>query len=93
VRQDKGQLWENFLMSERKKILGYQNSLANTWFWRTKQQQEVDYVEEVNGTFSGYEFKWSEKKGVLFSKTFTAAYQPTNTVVSRQNFRDFVRTA
>jgi len=50
-------------------------------------------VEEVNGTFSGYEFKWSEKKGGLFSKTFTAAYQSINTVVSRRNFRDFVRVA
>ena len=91
VRQDKGLLWENFLMSERKKILDYQNSLANSYFWRTKQQQEVDYVEEVNGNFSGYEFKWSEKKGGILPKTFSTAYQSTNRVISRQNFRDFVR--
>ena len=91
VRQDKGHLWENFLMSERKKILDYQNSLANSYFWRTKQQQEVDYVEEVNGNFSGYEFKWSEKKGGILPKTFSTAYQSTNRVISRQNFRDFVR--
>jgi predicted AAA+ superfamily ATPase len=91
IRQDKGQLWENFLMSERKKVLDYQNSLSNSFFWRTKQQQEVDYVEEVNGNFSGYEFKWSEKKGGVFPKTFSAAYNSANFVVSRKNFRDFVR--
>ncbi len=47
VRQDKGQLWGNFLMGERKKILEYQNALANTYFWRTKQQQDVDYKEVI----------------------------------------------
>ncbi len=90
IRQDKGQLWENFLMSERKKILSYNNSLVNSYFWRTKQQQEVDYVEEINGNFSGFEFKWNEKRGGLFPKTFSKAYHSTNTLITRQNFRDFV---
>ncbi len=46
-RQDKGALWENFLVSERMKMLSYTNSLAEPYFWRTTQQQEIDYIETV----------------------------------------------
>lgn len=90
VRQDTGQLWENFLISERVKVLSYFNGVVNRYFWRTAQQQEVDYVEEVGGQFFGYEFKWSDKRKVKFPKTFSQTYQSVNTVVHRGNFRDFV---
>ena len=46
LRFDKGALWENFLISERRKQNLYKNTFANMYFWRTKQQQEVDFVEE-----------------------------------------------
>ena len=49
LRKDIGALWENFLVSERRKCLNYSKSVCNSYFWRTKQQQEVDYVEEENG--------------------------------------------
>jgi uncharacterized protein len=89
-RQDVGQLWENFLMSERKKYLSYTATLANSYFWRTAQHQEVDYVEVQDGKVFGYEFKWNEKRKARFSKTFTEAYGTINSVVNRKNFRDFV---
>lgn len=90
VRQDVGALWENFLISERLKANSYTRSLARTYFWRTKQQQEIDYVEELKGKFHAYEFKWSPKRKVNFPKTFTEAYQSQNLLVNRGNFREFL---
>ena len=90
IRQDIGQLWENFLISERIKQLSLRKVLNNYYFWRTTQQQEVDYVEEINGVFFGYEFKWNEKRKIKFPKTFTNNYNSTNRGINRANFRDFV---
>lgn len=90
LRQDVGALWENFLMSERKKLLAYTNSTAQSFFWRTRQQQEVDYVEVLPDKVSAFEFKWNPLKRVRFPRTFTEAYQPDTMVVSRENFREFL---
>ena len=90
IRQDKGALWENFLISERVKQNEYRQSLARKYFWRTKQQQEVDYVEDIGGKIFGYEFKWSEKKSNKLPKTFTDAYNSENKIITRNNFREFV---
>ncbi len=89
-RLDKGALWENFLISERVKQNEYKQSLARKYFWRTKQQQEVDYVEDIGGKIFGYEFKWSEKKLNNLPKTFTEAYKSENRIITRMNFREFV---
>ena len=90
LRQDKGALWENFLIAERVKQNEYKQSLARKYFWRTKQQQEVDYVEDIGGKIYGYEFKWSEKKSNKLPKTFTDAYKSENKIITRNNFREFV---
>lgn len=89
LRVDKGALWENFLVSERLKQNTYKDTFSKMYFWRTKQQQEIDFVEETNGCVFGYEFKWNSKK-VIFPKTFTEAYQAETFLISRKNFRDFV---
>jgi hypothetical protein len=90
LRQDIGSLWENFLISERMKYLEYSTTFANTYFWRTKQQQEIDYVEERGGTLYAYEFKWNPKAKAKFSKTFTNAYSSEVHFIHRDNFSDFV---
>jgi len=89
-RSDKGGLWENFLIAERIKKLSYDSSLAKSYFWRTKQQQEIDYVEEVSGRITGYEFKWSEKAKAKLPKSFMESYNAKIEVIHRNNFRDFV---
>ncbi|MDE7373987.1 MAG: ATP-binding protein, partial [Odoribacter sp.] len=43
VRNDTGALWENFFISERIKYNHYNGRYANCYFWRTTQQQEIDY--------------------------------------------------
>ncbi len=90
LRTDKGALWENFLISERVKQIEYKQSLAYTFFWRTKQQQEVDFVEENSGKIYGYEFKWNNRRRVKLPKTFVEAYNAESKVIDRKNFREFV---
>ncbi len=74
-RTDVGALWENFVIAERCKQLAYANGFTNKWFWRTQQQQEIDYVEEEDGMMRAYEFKWNEHKARVKCPTvFTKAY-------------------
>jgi len=90
LRTDKGALWENFLISERVKQIEYKHSLARIYFWRTKQQQEVDFVEEKSGKIFGYEFKWEKRRNSKLPKTFTETYNAESFVIDRDNFREFV---
>ena len=90
VRQDIGALWENFLVSERVKQLRYQQDRRQIYFWRTTQQQEVDYVEVINGSVFGYEFKWNPRRKIRFPKTFEKTYNATVQGITRDNFREFV---
>lgn len=90
-RDDVGALWENFLIAERIKHNKYRRSLASPFFWRSTQQQEVDYVEEEAGKVSAYEFKWNPKTKVRFPKTFTEEYDSSGEIITRENFREFVR--
>lgn len=91
LRQDKGSLWENFLVSERMKYLAYNQSLAKPYFWRTTQQQEIDYVETNADAVNAFEFKWSPIKKVKLPKSFQIAYQPSFLVVNKDNFREFLK--
>ena len=90
LRQDTGALWENFLISERVKQNTYKGSLAKMYFWRTKQQQEVDLVEDLGGQLTGYEFKWNAKQKVRLPKTFIETYKAEQKIIDRNNFREFV---
>ena len=86
-RNDKGALWENFLISERIKKQSYRGRIGFKYFWRSYQQQEIDYIEESNGVFSVYEFKYKVGKKFRFSKTFLKHYETvTQEVIDRDNF-------
>ena len=89
LRGDRGALWENFLISERRKQHLYKNTFAKMYFWRTKQQQEIDLVEERAGKIEGFEFKWSDKK-VRFPENFRKIYQTEGQLIHRKNFREFI---
>lgn len=90
LRTDIGALWENFLISERIKQIGYKFTLASSYFWRTNQQQEIDYIEQSGLNLTAYEFKWNPKKKPRISKTFLDNYDAKGYVINRDNFRDFV---
>jgi uncharacterized protein len=90
-RNDIGALWENFIISERKKKLAYNGFYGNVYFWRNKAQAEIDYIEEQDGVITAFELKWNPKTRVKFPKAFTNAYSPQNThTVNRENFWEFL---
>ena len=91
-RDDQGKLWENYLVSERKKMLTMQRKRAQSYFWRTSQQQEIDYVEDARGNLWAAEFKWNPKAKVRISQTFLRAYPNTETMaVHPENFYSFLQ--
>ncbi len=91
LRSDIGALWENYLISERYKRINYSRSYTNIYFWRTTQQQEIDYIEEIDGQLNCFEFKWNEKKKSNLTSTFSNAYpDSTFQVINRSNYSDFL---
>jgi predicted AAA+ superfamily ATPase len=91
LRTDNGALWENFLVSERLKYRRYRAIHGKSYFWRTKTQQEVDYVEETDGQFRAWEFKWNTSARSRFHDSFLDAYKPASAeVITPGNFRTFI---
>ncbi|HAX71815.1 MAG TPA: hypothetical protein DCY14_19540 [Anaerolineae bacterium] len=92
VRNDTGQLWENYLMVERRKSNQFAERSVNAYFWRTYDQKEIDYIEEHAGQLNAYEFKWGDGEiksatRKLFEETYPDAKMQ---VVNRENFEGFV---
>lgn len=86
LRNDTGQLWENYVVSERIKYQNNDRISSNNFFWRTYDQQEIDWVEEREGNLSGYEFKWSETR-FKPPKTWIKTYPSAGfEVISRENY-------
>ena len=90
-RNDIGALWENLMIVERLKKSEYNSLYGNRYFWRTTRQQEVDYIEEVDGKIFAFEFKWNQKKSVKPPTTFMNTYPNAQfQVISNNNFFEFV---
>lgn len=91
-RTDTGALWENYVIIERLKRNFYQGSIAQSWFWRTQQQKEIDYLEEENGHLSAYEFKWNDKKAISNApESFAKAYPSAiYRVITPKNVDEFL---
>ena len=92
-RNDTGALWENFLIAERMKNNSYSNSFAQSYFWRTKDQSEIDYLEEEDGGLSAYEFKWNPAKSKTKCPASFAAAYPSSTykVITPDNIEEFIK--
>jgi len=90
-RNDKGALWENFLIIEKMKMNQALDLDVKRYFWRTSQQQEIDYIEEIENDLFTYEFTFSPKKKKQISKTFLNAYQTKfNSVVDIETYKKFL---
>ena len=91
VRTDIGALLENYLLSERIKYTNYNDIFLNRYFWRTRTQQEIDYVEEREGKLFAFEFKWNPKMKYRFPQTFLENYLDNETkIINRDNYEDFL---
>jgi len=92
LRNDIGQLWENFLWIERRKANQHTDRSVNAWFWRTYDQKEIDYIEEQGGRLFGFEFKWQGGEIRWATRNeFLAAYPGAElATIDQQNFDDFL---
>lgn len=87
---DVGALWENFIISERRKKQEYGRIFANNYFWRTYERQEIDLVEERGGKLYGYEIKYGKCRTTP-PKLWRENYPDAGfEVVSQRNFTDFI---
>ena len=89
-RNDLGQLWENYIITERVKYLSYNKVFADTYFWRSYSQQEIDWIEEKNGKLSAYEIKYQKKK-VKIPAQWGQSYKNSDfKVINKGNYLDFI---
>ena len=89
-RNDVGQLWENYIISERIKFQSYKKMIVNNFFWRTYDQQEIDFVEEREGKLFAYEIKWQDLR-VKLPKAWGKSYKNSEfSVINNQNYLNFV---
>lgn len=89
-RNDVGQLWENFLISERLKYNTYQHKYSSSYFWRLHTGAEIDYVEENAGIMNGYELKWRKKESKCPEKWNKTYIGSTYTTVNQENYLSFI---
>lgn len=91
MRNDIGQLWENWFISERLKYLNNTEKHATRFFWRTLAQQEVDYIEDANGQIMAFECKWNPKAKGSVSRAFSNAYPTASTqVINPENAEQYL---
>lgn len=88
LRNDKGALWENFIISERRKLNHYRGNFCKMYFWRTTDRQEIDYVEEQDGKFRVFEMKANPKRGnTSLPNIFMSSYDVSeSTIVTPDNY-------
>jgi len=91
TRNDVGQLWENFIFIERQKKNSYTGFYGRTYFWRTYQGQEIDFVEDIENHLTGFEAKWSETKKVNEPSIWKETYSNSSfKVITPENYLDFI---
>jgi predicted AAA+ superfamily ATPase len=87
LRNDTGGLWENFCILERMKHLENNRKFVNSYFWRTYNQQEIDYIEEYGGMLHTFEFKYSSTKKTAIPPAFSNSYpEHSFTLITPDNF-------
>jgi uncharacterized protein len=90
LRNDKGALWENFLMSERLKKNSYIKHYCNTYFWRTFDQAEVDYIEEYDGALHLFEFKWQANNAKMPASILQSYPINSSEIINISNYEKFI---
>lgn len=91
LRDDIGALWENFVISERKKKLAYYQTYKDTYFWRNAQQAEIHFLEIKNDEIDAFEIKYNPNQKAKFTRSFTEKYQPKSTqVIHKENLWEYL---
>jgi len=90
LRDDVGQLWENYIISERYKIHEYDRDFVSSYFWRTYDGAEIDLVEEKDEELSAFEIKWNKKQVAIPPKWKNAYPNSLNQVINKDNYLKFI---
>lgn len=89
-RNDIGGLFENFFIIERMKYLENHKIHTNSYFWKTYNNIEVDYIEDKEGKLSAFECKYSDNKSkslFLFKNTYT---ESDIKVINKENYTEYL---
>ena len=91
LREDQGQLWENYLIYERLKKQAYAMDYGSHYFWRTHSRQEIDWIEEKDGALKAYEFKWAMQGKAKIPQAWLKGYPDAAfEIIDRSNYMDFI---
>lgn len=91
LRNDLGQLFENFIMMERIKYLSYNRIHSNIYFRRTYDKKEIDLIEERDAKLYAFEFKYSPEQKVKSPSEFLAEYPGSEfRVIHSGNYPEFL---
>lgn len=91
LRNDVGMLWENYVIVERIKRQEYIGPQGHHFFWRTYDQQEIDWIEEYSGQLHAFEIKWNSRKTPKVPPAWSTSYPAAKyEVISRNNYLDFI---
>jgi len=90
-RNDVGQLWEQYFLSERIKFNSYSNYFPQYFFWRTYDGQEIDLLELNNKQqLTALECKWKDDK-IKVPAAFSKAYPKAEfNVIHQDNYLDWI---
>ena len=90
-RNDVGQLWEQYFISERIKSNASNLQYPQYHFWRTYDGQEIDLLEIDNyQNIKAWETKWKSEKAKI-PTAFAKAYPEAEfTIINQNNYLDFI---
>lgn len=82
ARTDSGALWENLFFTERLKLHAFRRDGTEIFFWRTRAQHEMDFLEVQNGKVAAFECKSSPKTKTTSIRAFERAYPDTPVTIA-----------
>ena len=92
VRDDKEALWKNLFFTERMKFHALHQDDGEIFFWKTKRNHQIDFVEVVDGSISAFECRLVNKPtNAISMKAFMRAYPNIpSSVVMPENVERFL---
>jgi hypothetical protein len=89
-RNDVGALWEQYILSERQKRNHYMQLTPGYYFWRTYDQQEIDFIEENESGIIAMECKWGNGKAKIPAAFLKAYPLAQYNVIRRDNYLEWI---
>ncbi|MFA8342370.1 MAG: ATP-binding protein [Rhodothermaceae bacterium] len=89
-RNDIGELWESYVISELIKKQSNERKIVNNYFWRTYDQQEIDLIVEEGDKLNAFEIKFNKEK-VKVPGGWINNYQESEfNVINKNNYLDYL---